>query len=451
MDLSDLVKSLHPNQVGQEMYQLASELYPVCRSITGNGFRTTLNRIRGHIDLKIHEIPTGTNVFDWTVPKEWNIKDAYIKNMQGEKVIDFNKSNLHVLNYSVPISRKFSLDELKKYIITLPAHPDWIPYRTSYYKETWGFCLSHNQFLSLKEEEYEVFIDSSLEDGHLTYGEYYLKGESPDEILISCHACHPSLCNDNLSGVALATFLAKYLSNTSARYSYRFLFIPGTIGSIAWLCINELNTSRIKHGLVVACVGDGGKFTYKKSRRGNAEIDQAVIHVLKHYCKSHEVIDFFPYGYDERQYCSPGFNLPVGCLMRTPHGLFPEYHTSADDLNFIKPDYLGESFEKYTMVLDVLENNAKYINQNPKCEPQLGKRGLYPSMPNREDSMTNQTAMLWVLNLSDGDYTLLDIADRSNLPFNVIKIAADALFRTGLLKDSLETGADSAKATGISK
>jgi len=433
------------------MYQLASELYPVCRSITGNGFRTTLNSIRGHIDLKIHEIPTGTNVFDWTVPKEWNIKDAYIKNMQGEKVIDFNKSNLHVLNYSVPISRKFSLDELKKYIITLPAHPDWIPYRTSYYKETWGFCLSHNQFLSLKEEEYEVFIDSSLEDGHLTYGEYYLKGESPDEILISCHACHPSLCNDNLSGVALATFLAKYLSNTSARYSYRFLFIPGTIGSIAWLCINELNTSRIKHGLVVACVGDGGKFTYKKSRRGNAEIDQAVIHVLKHYCKSHEVIDFFPYGYDERQYCSPGFNLPVGCLMRTPHGLFPEYHTSADDLNFIKPDYLGESFEKYTMVLDVLENNAKYINQNPKCEPQLGKRGLYPSMPNREDSMTNQTAMLWVLNLSDGDYTLLDIADRSNLPFNVIKIAADALFRTGLLKDSLETGADSAKATGISK
>jgi len=432
--ISDLFKSLSPSRVGQEMYQLVSELYPICRSITGNGFRKTLDIIRGHIDLRIQEIPTGTNVFDWTVPKEWNIKDAYIKNLQGERIIDFNKSNLHVLNYSVPINRKISLDELKEYIFTLPAHPDWIPYRTSYYHEKWGFCLSHNQFLSLKEEEYEVFIDSSLEDGHLTYGEYYLKGESPDEILISCHACHPSLCNDNLSGVALATFIAKYFSNTSTRYSYRFLFIPGTIGSIAWLCLNELNASRIKHGLVVACVGDGGKFTYKKSRRGNTEIDQAVLHVLKHYCKSHEVIDFFPYGYDERQYCSPGFNLPVGCLMRTPHGRFPEYHTSADDLNYIKPDYLGESFEKYSMVLGVLEDNAKYINQNPKCEPQLGKRGLYPLMPNTEESMMNQLAILWVLNLSDGESTLLDIADRSKLSFNVIKIAADALFRTGLLK-----------------
>jgi len=433
--ISDLIKSLSPNRVGQEMYRLVSELYPICRSITGNGFRKTLDIIRGHIDLKIQEIPTGTNVFDWTVPKEWNIKDAYIKNLQGERIIDFKKSNLHVLNYSAPINRKISLDELKKNLFTLPDHPDWIPYRTSYYQEKWGFCLSHNQFLNLKEEEYEVCIDSSLEDGHLTYGEYYLKGENPDEILISCHACHPSLCNDNLSGVVLTTFLAKYLSNISTRYSYRFLFIPGTIGSVVWLCLNEFNASRIKHGLVVACVGDGGKFTYKKSRRGNAEIDQAVLHVLKHYCKSHEVIDFFPYGYDERQYCSPGFNLPVGCLMRTPHGRFPEYHTSADDLNFVKPDYLGESFEKHMMIFGILENNMKWINQNPKCEPQLGKRGLYPSMPNREDSMMNQMAMLWVLNLSDGDHTLLDIADRSNLPFNVIKIAADALFRTELLKD----------------
>jgi aminopeptidase-like protein len=290
----------------------------------------------------------------------------------------------------------------------------------------------------LKEEEYEVCIDSFLEEGHLTYGEYYLKGKSPDEILISCHACHPSLCNDNLSGVALATFLAKYLSDASSRYSYRFLFIPGTIGSVVWLSLNESNISRIKHGLVLACVGDGGKFTYKRSRRGNSEIDQAVLHVLKNYCKSYEVNDFFPYGYDERQYCSPGFNLPVGCLMRTPHGRFPEYHTSADDLSFIKPEYLGESFEKYSMVLGVLENNAKYINQNQKCEPQLGKRGLYPSMQNREESMMNQLAMLWVLNFSDGEYTLLDIADRSDLPFDVIKNAAAALLRTGLLNDSVE-------------
>ncbi len=282
LNIEDLKMNLRMDEVGREMYRFISELYPICRSITGNGLRETLRLIRNHIPLSIHEVASGTSVFDWTVPKEWNIRDAYIKDAKGKKIIDFAKSNLHVVNYSVPVRKKAPFKELKEHLFTLPSKPDWIPYRTSYYKENWGFCLSHKQFLELNEEEYEVCIDSSLTEGHLSYGEYYLKGDSPDEVLISCHACHPSLCNDNLSGVALATLLAKHLKPLSLRYSYRFLFIPGTIGSITWLSRNEEHVSRIKHGLVAACLGDSGKLTYKKSRRGNAEIDRVVVHVLKH-------------------------------------------------------------------------------------------------------------------------------------------------------------------------
>jgi aminopeptidase-like protein len=440
VNISDLKMGLNPNDVAQEMYQLISDLYPICRSITGDGVRETLNIIKGHIPLEVHEVPTGSEVFDWTVPKEWNIKDAYVKNSNGERIIDFGESNLHVVNYSIPIQTKVSLAELKEHLFTLPDHPDWIPYRTSYYKENWGFCLSYKQFLELKDEKYEVCIEASLEEGHLTYGEYYLKGKSSDEVLISCHICHPSLCNDNLSGVALATFLAKHLSPLSLRYSYRFLFIPGTIGSITWLCLNESQVSKIKHGLVVACVGDSGHSTYKKSRRGNAEIDKAVTHVLKHSGQDYEILDFSPYGYDERQFCSPGFNLPVGSLTRTPHGRFPEYHTSADNLDLVRPEYLADSFSKYLAVLNVLENNRKYLNQNPKCEPQLGKRGLYGAIGGQTDGRVSQLAMLWVLNLSDGQHTLLDIADRSGLEFDLIKSIADVLLEHDLLQECPEPG-----------
>jgi aminopeptidase-like protein len=438
MNITALKMTLNPLDVGQEMYRLISELYPICRSITGNGFRKTLNIIKEHIPLEIHEVPSGTQVFDWTVPKEWNITDAYVKNSKGERVIDFKKFNLHVVNYSAPVKKKMSLAELKEHLFTLPDHPEWIPYRTSYYQEGWGFCLSHKQFLELSDETYEVCIDSSLEEGHLTYGELQLKGKQTDEVLISCHACHPSLCNDNLSGVALATFLAKHLGSLSLRYSYRFLFIPGTIGSITWLCLNEAQVHRIKHGLVVTCVGDPGKVTYKKSRRGDAEIDRAAIHALKHSGKEYEIIDFFPYGYDERQYCSPGFNLAVGCLMRTPHGHFPEYHTSADNLDFVQPEYLADSFSKSVAVLNVLENNKKHLNRNPKCEPQLGKRGLYGTIGSQTDGKNYQLAMLWVLNLADSDHTLLDIAERSGLEFDLIKKAADALLEHNLLKEFVE-------------
>ncbi len=427
-------KELHKSDFGDLIFALIKQLYPICRSITGNGNRTTLNMINNIIPLDIIEVPTGTKVFDWTVPREWNIRDAYIKDPDGKKIVDFKNSNLHVLNYSIPVHKKIPLSELKNYLYTIPEYPDLIPYRTSYYKENWGFCISHNMFQSLKDGEYEVFIDSTLENGSLTYGEFFIQGETDNEILISTHICHPSLCNDNLSGIALVTYLAKYLSSIPVRYSYRFLFIPGTIGSITWLAMNESRTSQIKHGLVIALVGDSGHVTYKKSRRGDCLIDRAASYVLSTSGDVYEIIDFIPYGYDERQFCSPGFNLPVGCFMRSTHGKYPEYHTSADNLDFIKPHYLTDSFKKILQIMNILENNKTYINTNPKCEPQLGKRGLYSVIGGYQDSRIKELAMLWILNLSDGRHSLLDIAERSSIDFEIIRDMAEILYRHELLR-----------------
>jgi aminopeptidase-like protein len=427
---------MDPDALGQEMLALIAELYPICRSITGNGLRETLHRLQQFIPLKIQEVPTGTRVFDWTVPLEWNIRDAYVKNSRGERVIDFRKSNLHVLNYSVPVLKRMGLEELKLHLFTLPEHPDWIPYRTSYYKRNWGFCLSHKEFVELPEDEYEVCIDASLENGHLTYGELYLPGETSDEILVSAHTCHPSLANDNLSGVAIACFLSRYISKLLRRYSYRFLFIPGTIGAITWLCVNESAVPRIKHGLVLAGLGDAGPLSYKKSRQGDTEIDRVATHVFRRFGPKAQILEFSPYGYDERQYCSPGFNLAVGRLSRTPHGTFPEYHTSADDLNFVSPHALGESFSACVSILSILEKNQTYVNTNPKCEPQLGERGLYRLMGGSSEDNTKEMAMLWVLNLSDGKHTLLEIAECAHLSFDSIYNAAAALKEHSLLKDA---------------
>jgi len=421
--------------IGEGMYELISDLYPVCRSITGNGVRSTLERIARQIPIAVHEVPSGTPVFDWVVPREWNIDDAYVITPTGEKIAEFKRHNLHVLNYSVPVHKNVTLEELKQHLFTLPEHPDWIPYRTSYYKENWGFCISHNQLRSLPDGEYEVFIDATLESGHLSYGELFLQGETSEEILFSCHVCHPSLCNDNLSGIALTTYLADCLAKQQLRYSYRFLFIPATIGSITWLALNEEKTGSIKHGFVVTCVGDGGPFTYKKSRRGTAEIDRAVLHVLRHSRQGFREIDFYPYGYDERQYCSPGFNLAVGSLSRSSHGQYPEYHTSADNLELVKAQYLKDSFETFIDVIDLLESNRTYINLNPKCEPQLGKRGLYSQVGAPAGSRVKEMALLWVLNYSDGEHDLLDIAERSGESFHDIRTAAKALQRCDLLKE----------------
>jgi aminopeptidase-like protein len=431
-------------ETGRELHGFAAELYPICRSITGDGIRRTLESVGRRIPLRIEEVPSGTPVFDWTVPKEWNIRDAYIKDADGRRVVDFLRCNLHVMNYSAAVHAIMPLCELKPHLFTLADKPDWIPYRTSYYQENWGFCLSHNQMLALEDGEYEVCIDSTLNDGNLTYGECYLQGRSADEVLISCHSCHPSLANDNLSGITVATALAQLLSGRNLRYSYRFLFIPGTIGAITWLARNPEAVGRIRHGLVLTGIGDAGGFHYKKSRRGDAEIDRAAAHVLHHYGANSEILDFSPYGYDERQYCSPGFNLPVGCLMRSVWGTFPEYHTSADNLNFIQPMQLAGALRVCAAILDVLENNRRYCNQNPYCEPQLGRRNLYRSTGG--DAIGAEiSARLWVLNLSDGKHSLLDVAERSGLPFEAISDAAGLLCQVGLLAVTSEPHLDDGK------
>jgi aminopeptidase-like protein len=419
---------------GEQMHQFITKLFPFCRSITGNGVRQTLDCIKQIIPLQIHEIPTGTKVLDWQIPKEWNIKDAYIRSSRGEKVVDFKQSNLHILNYSVPVHRNIPLAELKQHLYTLPEHPDWIPYRTSYYKEDWGFCVNHNQYQQINDDRYEVHIDSTLEDGHLTYGEFFIPGELREEILISTHVCHPSLCNDNLSGISVATFLAKELSEKKSRYSFRFLFIPGTIGAITWLALNEPILKYVKHGLIASLLGSTGAFIYKKSRQGNAEIDQIVAEVLKTRNVNYKIVDFSPYGYDERQFCSPGFNLPVGCLTRALYGQFQEYHTSADNLHFIKPEALEDSLWIYSEVMEMIERNKRYINLNPKGEPQLGRRGLYSNIGGDSKTKDFQLAVLWILNLSDASYSLLDISKRSGMRFEAVHKAALLLEEYGLLE-----------------
>jgi aminopeptidase-like protein len=431
--LKNILEDWDLTRYGQELYELIVALYPICRSITGDGLRRSLRQLQALIPLSLREVPTGTQVFDWTVPKEWNIRDAWIKNAHGEKIMDFSSCNLHVVNYSVPVHRKLRLKELEEHVFTLPEKPDWIPYRTSYYKESWGICLSHRQWEGLPDDEYEVYIDSTLKPGNLTYGEFRIQGATDEEVLISCHSCHPSLCNDNLSGMAVAAKMAQLLTTVPLHYSYRFVWTPGTIGAITWLASNENILPNIRHGLVISCIGDPGKFNYKRSRQGNAEIDRIVEYVFRQFAPAFEVVNFTPYGYDERQYGSPGINLPVGCFMRTPNGQYPQYHTSADDLNFVTGPALAESLQLLLRIINVLEQNASYLNLNPKCEPQLGRRGLYRQVGGTSNSNAEE-AILWVLNFSDGKNSLLDIAERSRLGFEIISKATELLLSHNLLK-----------------
>jgi len=423
---SDLLHA-QPVEVGPAMMALIAELFPIGRSITGDGLRQTLSILRRSIPLAIHEVPSGTPVLDWTVPPEWNVRDAHVANSCGERVIDIRESTLHLVGYSEPVRARLSLAELRPHLHTLPDHPDWIPYRTSYYSAGWGFCLRHRDYLALPDDEYEVVIDSSLTDGYLSYGELYLAGEETDEVLLTAHACHPSLANDNLSGIAVLASLARALQSAPRRLSYRILFIPGTIGAITWLARNRDRVARIRHGLVLAGVGDRGAKSYKKSRRGDTAIDRAVCHVLRTGGAAHRILDFSPYGYDERQFCSPGFDLPVGRFSRSEHGTYPEYHTSADDMSFVSATSLADSYATLVAVLSMLEGDAAFVNQCPYGEPQLGRRGLYGGTG--EERM----ARLWVLNQSDGQHSLLDIAERSGLAFAAIREAATALAEAGLL------------------
>ncbi len=421
------------SSAGVDMMRLATELFPICRSITGNGVRESLRIVGRYIPVDLCEVPSGSQVLDWTVPREWNIRAAYIARLDGTRVIDFANHNLHIVQYSTPIDAVVPMAELRRHLHTLPEQPDWIPYRTSYYNEGWGFCLSQRQLDTLTDSSYRVVIDTSLEAGTLTYGECVIRGERTDEVLLSCHICHPSLANDNLSGIAVATMLARYLQREPRRYTYRLLFIPGTIGSLTWLARNEDKLERIRYGLVLSCLGDAGGMTYKQSRRGNADIDRVVAHVLRHTSGPHRIAPFVPYGYDERQYCSPGFNLPVGCLMRTPNGEYKEYHSSADDLSLLQPESLAHSLGVLQRIVQVVEGNATYRSLNPKGEPQLGRRQLYATMGGQAVAR-NQLALLWVMNLADGNHTLLEMAERAGMSFGDIRAAADALCNVGLLE-----------------
>lgn len=416
---------------GAALHGFARELYPICRSITGAGTRATLDAIARVVPLARHEVPTGTKVFDWEVPREWNIREAWIRNAAGEKVVDFARHNLHVMSYSTPVRARMSLAELKPHLFSLPDNPGWIPYRTSYYRDNWGFCLTHDALQALPDGEYEVCIDSTLAPGSLSYGEAFLPGESSEEILVWTHVCHPSLANDNLSAIAVAAHLARSIAARPRRFSYRFVFAPTTIGGITWLALNEANVGRIRHGLVLASLGDRGGFVYKRSRRGDAEVDRVVAHVVESLDGAIE--DFSPYGYDERQFCSPGFNLPVGRLSRTPNGRYPEYHSSADNLDFITADSLAGSLAACEQICRVLEGNVSYRNLLPKCEPRLGPRGLYSNATGRNPSQFEH-ALLWVLNQSDGTRDLLSISQRAKLDFDAIATAATAARDAGLLE-----------------
>ena len=418
-----------------ELYDLVRELYPICRSITGEGVRKTLAILGRYLPLEVSEVPSGTKVLDWVVPREWNIRDAWIKDADGRRVVDFRAHNLHVVNYSVPVSGRFRLDELRPHLFSLPEQPDAIPYRTSYYADSWGFCLADRELRALPEGEYDVCIDSTLSDGTLTYAEALLPGDTTEEILISAHVCHPSLCDDNLSGLACAALLARDLALLPrGRYSIRVLFAPGTIGAITWLARNREAAARIRHGLTLTCLGDAHPFAFKKTFHENAEIDRVAQLVLKESGHDYRVVDFFPYGYDERQYNSPGFRLPVASLMRGQHGQFPEYHTSLDNLDFVSGERLVESYGVLRAIVDTLHKNVRYQNLEPYGEPQLGKRGLYRAVGGT-GLPGLQYAMLWVLSMSDGRHSLLDIAERAGLGFEAVHTAASLLLEHQLLAE----------------
>jgi aminopeptidase-like protein len=414
--------------------QLIAELYPICRSITGQGVRQTLSAIEEIVPLERTEVPSGTPVFDWEIPNEWNIRDAYVLDRDGRRVIDFQEHNLHVMSYSCPVHRSMTRDELEAHLHSLPDRPDWIPYRTSYYKENWGFCLRHRDRERLGDGPFEVVIDSTLRPGSLTYAECVVPGTSGEEAIVYTHICHPSLANDNLSGVAVAALLARELRHAHPRLTWRFVFGPGTIGSLAWLSRNEHRLPRVRAGLTIGLLGGPGPLTYKRTRRGDTTTDQAALHVLQRLSAAHRVLDFEPYGYDERQFCSPGFDLPVGRFTRYANGEYPEYHTSADNLDLIDEGRLAESLNVLAHVMSVLDANRTLENLSPKGEPRLGKRGLYGSTGGAAPGQFEH-ALLWVLSYSDGRNDLLSISERSGLDFQVIAQAGRALEQAGLVRE----------------
>lgn len=419
---------------GKDMFELCERLFPICRSITGNGFRESLRILGEEIpELITYEVPTGTPVFDWTVPKEWNIKDAYIKDSSGNKIVDFKESNLHVVGYSTPVNKTMDLTELKKILYTQPEQPDVVPYVTSYYKERYGFCVSQNQKDSLKEEQYQVFIDSELKDGSLTYGEVIIPGKTDQEIMFSTYLCHPSMANNELSGPAVATALIKWLkSKDKLKYTYRFVFIPETIGSITYLSRNlDYLKKHLIAGFVLSCVGDNRTYSYLPSRNGNTIADRVLRNVLKFHYPEYKAYSFLDRGSDERQYNSPGVDLPFCVLCRSKYGEYPEYHTSKDNLDLISAEGLEGALEVCMQCVDALEWNEFY-QTNCLCEPQLGKRGLYPTI-SQKGSYDSILAMRDLIAYSDGTRDLLDISSTIKVPVKELIPIIEKLLKHNLL------------------
>lgn len=436
-----------PTALGAEMLALMHELWDHPRSLTGDGVRRTLAGLGGHVAVEMHEVPTGVHLYDWTVPEEWTLRRAWIDGPDGRRIADTAEGALHVVGYSEPGRHTLPLAELRGHLHTLPDYPDRVPFRTSYWKRGWGFCVSEHTARSLVEGDYEVVIDADLAPGSLTYGEAVLPGQGGGEVLISTPVCHPGLANDNLSGVALLAVLARVLSTQASRWhTYRFLWSPATLGPLAWLAANEADLGKLVAGLSPMCVGDSGPFTYKASRRGDTLVDRAARLALARSGAEHRLLDFVPWGGDERQFCSPGFDLPVGALMRTPPGHYPENHTSADDLDFVTEEALGESCRMYLDVIELIEADRRFLSTCPKGEPQLGRRELTNRMGGQKGD-DHEMAMFWNLSMADGEHSLLDATERSGLPVATIRDAAEALVGAELLRPA-ETRPRPVETTG---
>lgn len=428
------ISAVEEAATGESMLDLMRQLHPYCRSLTGPGLRATVARLGEIIPLDVTDIQTGTKVFDWTVPPEWSIDDGFVEDERGERIVDFRRSNLHVMAYSVPIDRWLSLDELRPHLHSLPAHPDWVPFKSSYYREDWGFCLADRTLRALKPGRYHAVIRSRLAPGALTLAEHVHAGRSQDEVLVFAHTCHPSLCNDNLSGIVIAAHLARFLEALDTRYTYRFIFAPATIGSIAWLSLNQARLGQVRNGIVLAMLGDSSPLRYKASRGGASGIDRAARLILRDFYAGSSEVAYSPWGFDERQFASPGFRLPVGRLTRALPGELPEEHTSADDFSLVSAASLQESWRACIRIFSVLDRDTCWRNLQPFGEPQLGRRGLFRAAGGHYDAVPKrQLALLWVLNQSDGATSLIDMAERTGMPFDELARAALDLEAVGLL------------------